>query len=767
MVAGCNVDNLEISQENGRILTADAEIAQESQTKGYWHYMDGGSIPFLWTGDETLSTSIFSKTGGDWMIIRGGVGKTIDVGITPDNSDRRFARMNGTIISSTEILSGDFIYFTNGEVNQENPGIAEFTLPDFFTQKANTEESLSEYMFVYGQSSIISADASSVSAGKVSFRHVPSTFRFNITNHSGKSLKISSLKITITDGNGVQKAVFPKSVIMDIDPEDADNAFTFNVKEEAGRYSEIILDMTGSEGANYFILPNGSSYDASILAMPAEFNGETMTVSAMYHGEEEYTELKTVTLKSLEMKAGHIYVMDIEVTRPSADPANMIDLSAEGTANTYIVNQAMTFYSFDASVKGNGVPRSFYATELEQNLRIEPKSALVLWYNCLQTDANWKDECPIIIESIEITDGKICFETPEDFVDGNVIIAAFAEEGVTYDSIAADEDGIISNATIIWSWNIWAVKDYVLDDNAIQAGNCIIMDRNLGALRNCVPDGDENLKKFIAPSTIGNYYQWGRKDPFPHHADSRNYYPFYLSLLACTPTYTPVKALQHTLTDRDGTTLLNQIFSNEGVTNMSSNATKIAYKIDAQDKDYVTCVTRATGNPHKFITDGETFPNWVPNDRDSYTTFALWGDPEYGEEDDIEKTIYDPCPAGWRLWTNHTFLELIKVSETIKPYRVSDIGVNLAGSYFAVNGGGRKANGNQLFSLGWVIQPQAGVNFTGWSATSDCMDYYGMQQRYFNWTLETDQVTFTLSSQTTQTPNSASSVGRTVRCVKE
>ncbi|MCM1502912.1 MAG: hypothetical protein NC115_09640 [Bacteroidales bacterium] len=480
---------------------------------------------------------------------------------------------------------------------------------------------------------------------------------------------------------------------------------------------------------------------------------------------------KTVTLsegKSLAFNEGKASRFTVDFTGIEGielgEPP--VDLSANGTANTYIVTNPSTCYSFNASVKGNGIHRGFYGTELEENLTIEPKSALLFWYNCLQTDAEWKDECPVVIESLELVDGKIRFETPEDFVEGNVIIAAFAEEGVTYDSIEADENGLITNSTMLWSWNIWAVKDYVPEECGISVGGYVMMDRNLGALRNELTD--DCPKDFTAPFTIGNYYQWGRKDPFPHHADSRNYYPFYFSLLATTPTYTPIKALQHTITDKANRTLEKQIFSNEGIAINGLNATKIAYKITKGEDDYVASVTRAIRNPHKFITDCDVFPNWLPSQGSDTHTFELWGDPTNGDEDDAVKTIYDPCPAGWRLWTKSTIMEMKKVSETDPPYKVSDYGVYLAGSYFAFNGGYRNAaNGTNLFNLGYVVKPQANMPFLGWTATSDCYDYWGMYQKYYNWQLLNDNVTFDLPTETTQNPNSASANGRTVRCVKE
>lgn len=147
-----------------------------------------------------------------------------------------------------------------------------------------------------------------------------------------------------------------------------------------------------------------------------------------------------------------------------------LDLSAEGTANCYLVSQAGG-YSFKA-VKGN--------TETTVG---DVNAAEVLWES-FGTDVmpNVGD----LISAVSFKDGYVRFSTPETFANGNAVIAV--------------KD---ANGDILWSWHIWCSEEgwqeHVYYNNA-----GTMMDRNLGAT-SATPG---------SVSTLGLFYQWGRKDPF-------------------------------------------------------------------------------------------------------------------------------------------------------------------------------------------------------------------------------------------------------------
>lgn len=152
------------------------------------------------------------------------------------------------------------------------------------------------------------------------------------------------------------------------------------------------------------------------------------------------------------------------------DLATYTDLSAEGTANCYLVKAAGN-YKFKA-VQGN--------TDWTVG---NVKKTEVLW------ESFGTDVMPNVGDLIATTgykNGYVYFSTPAEFKNGNGSIAVRNSKDV-----------------ILWSWHIWCSEegwnDHVYANNA-----GTMMDRNLGATS-------------ATPGDIGAFgllYQWGRKDPF-------------------------------------------------------------------------------------------------------------------------------------------------------------------------------------------------------------------------------------------------------------
>ena len=152
------------------------------------------------------------------------------------------------------------------------------------------------------------------------------------------------------------------------------------------------------------------------------------------------------------------------------DGVKYTDLSTAGTANCYLI-QGAGDYKFK-SVIGN--------TDATVG---NVKSVEVLW------ESFGTDEMPNVgdlIASVSYKNGYVCFSTPENFRDGNAVIAAKNSKG-----------------TILWSWHIWCAEEGWHEQVYFNDAGTM-MDRNLGALS--ATPGDVG--------TIGLLYQWGRKDPF-------------------------------------------------------------------------------------------------------------------------------------------------------------------------------------------------------------------------------------------------------------
>lgn len=215
------------------------------------------------------------------------------------------------------------------------------------------------------------------------------------------------------------------------------------------------------------------------------------------------------------------------------DGIEYTDLSAAGSANCYLIQYAGD-YKFK-SVIGN--------TDATVG---NVKSVEVLW------ESFGTDEMPDVgdlIASVSYKDGYIRFSTPENFRDGNAVIAAKNSKG-----------------TIIWSWHIWCTeegwKEQVYYNDA-----GTMMDRNLGATS--ATPGEVG--------TIGLVYQWGRKDPFM------------------------------------------------GASSFSSTAQ--ALSTGTWSSSYGGSSVLAESNPMTFYTG-----TYLPN--------GSWSS---------GKTVFDPCPAGWRV----------------------------------------------------------------------------------------------------------------------
>jgi len=237
-----------------------------------------------------------------------------------------------------------------------------------------------------------------------------------------------------------------------------------------------------------------------------------------------------------------------------------IDLSSKGTSNCYIVSEPGV-YSFDAGTIGNGefgiIETGGVLPYHTTDASINPSSAEILWCtNGCVTGATFSSK-----------DKRVSFVANGE--EGNALIAVKDSEG-----------------KILWSWHIWAT-DTPQDQLYVNtAGSYTVMDRNLGAIRADAGSSDAEIRE-----SIGNMYQWGRKDPF-HAVRAEN----------------------------------------------ESNWTKYFNTVNTR-----ITIAESIEMP-TTITSGNS--DWEKN-----STSMLWNS--------TQKTIYDPCPVGYRvpvseIWTGFT-----------------------------------------------------------------------------------------------------------------
>lgn len=441
--------------------------------------------------------------------------------------------------------------------------------------------------------------------------------------------------------------------------------------------------------------------------------GKVLSVYAYVNGSKQ--KLGSVKVPASGIPTGVKAALSFDVVAQSVIE-DYIDLSTEGTANCYIVNQADKTYRFNAKVMGNGKLPSKLSSVVTVG-EIDPKSALVLWYAPLSTDKNDVTNAvsrqPVIVESVKVQDGYIYFSTPETFVDGNVVIVAFAEAGLKYDNITVDsETRTFTNATVLWSWDIWCVKDYDINaaENQLTFGSTILADRNLGALldgSDLVYDSAKQSEAYRASYVVGNLYQFGRKDPSPSFFGYTSYSSDYVVLYE--PNFTPILALQ-----QDS----GSMFVKGGINRISTDSAASLNE----------AVAKAVVNPHLYMTANNFNCGWTPLTNNSFR--YLWGGENKSAS--FEKTAYDPCPVGWKLWdapTADAVIQAVQADES-KYFRAN--GIFSLGTCFPFSGYGRRPTGDNMKEplmpyTGWPNQGTAGVTLHTSISTSTglCLDGWG------------------------------------------
>jgi hypothetical protein len=156
---------------------------------------------------------------------------------------------------------------------------------------------------------------------------------------------------------------------------------------------------------------------------------------------------------------------------------------------------------------------------------------------------------------------------------------------------------------ILWSWHIWIPKTAIKEDT-YGLGEVKMMSRALGALVDA--EGTDSAKPDI--TSVGLMYQWGRKDPFMNAGS------FFSSTGAHGAATAPADVFK---------------------TSATAGAT-IAYSIE---------------NPTEYIKGADDSNTWC-----SETTDANWA---------AAKTIYDPCPPGYRVPQSSEVLLLNKAKADI------------------------------------------------------------------------------------------------------
>lgn len=335
---------------------------------------------------------------------------------------------------------------------------------------------------------------------------------------------------------------------------------------------------------------NESTATEFILAMPPVLfsKGFTVTVTDIDGGTQAIG-----TDKVNEVKRSTILVMPA-VTLDSSDVEVIVNLSKEGTANSYIVSCAGSY--------------KFTPTKGNSNESVGTIASAVTLWESFGTDVT--PSAGDLIKNVKYEGGVISFETPLLFKEGNAVIAA------------KDENG-----EILWSWHIWLTDEpqkHVYYNNA-----GVMMDRNIGATSATAGDIE----------ALGLLYQWGRKDPF-------------------------LGASSIKMTENDTTEIQIRARST------------IVWPEQVESSEHTGTIEYSIQNPTTFIYWNLLDRDWLYSGSGA-KNMSRW---------QAQKTIYDPCPAGWRvpdggvsgIWATASGISDGLHSPEIR-YDTENVGVDFAG----------------------------------------------------------------------------------------
>lgn len=457
--------------------------------------------------------------------------------------------------------------------------------------------------------------------GSLLFRHAFAVVEVDLTGSAEMAGKrVESVSIFATDA----ATVLSDGTLTDM--ANMTGSFTFDLTSGTGNNTATYAD--GSAQINYCRVEfartpalGAEALKAYLTINPADYSRGGGTVYIVVRTADGYT--ATCTRPGLVIAAGQMKVIRQEVAAGTA-PQSVVDLSAAGgTANCYVADRPSQEYSFDATVAGNGVITAGLQSAVQRyegrmlSAALSGTTARLVWQSN-----------PFLIEpgSVTFADGKIRFALTErpTQLGGNAVIGLYADD-------SSDE--------ALWSWHIWITDRSAADlatlaetytmyatyEQLYGAGSAVMMDRNLGAV---YKEDGPYARSFRAP-----LYQWGRKDPFPWGKvvfDQQSVPHNYIN------EWRPVQS--------------------------SGSAGQYA--------GYTGNTWYATAHPDTFVatTPGTSYDWYYGGGRGNgpqYRNNELWGNPTgYTAGQTTTKTLFDPCPPGWKMPHPYVFSAFTKTGDT-------------------------------------------------------------------------------------------------------
>lgn len=378
------------------------------------------------------------------------------------------------------------------------------------------------------------------------------------------------------------------------------------------------------------------------------YNGPTEGLKYYWNGSDSRSDKVGAFMWSAtyEQTVDNPYLMTYEyhtdgshgmITRPANDdgPAlpvrcvaerstpHVEDLSAFQTANSYIIDES-GYYKFDVTVRGNGVgylvsPGTSESIDLTegQDIRINVNYVDFLWWQGDMETGNKEKTPPVIFDfDGKPVDGFVTFHIDE-YREGNLIVAGYDEKGV-----------------ILWTWHLWLTDTPVMK----KSKDYEVMDRFLGATYApaSVPASSMSMSDDQWEATLGFYYQWGRKDPFPA-CDRSGRMASWWKYDRTTKDWTISSAIE--TTEAASSNLLSSINNP-----MNFHLSTMEYA----DLNTIGPVAGVTYNYGSYFSEDNNIANRVYGTMVNDVSESFWGySSSSGFGKTTTKTMYDPCPPGY------------------------------------------------------------------------------------------------------------------------
>lgn len=334
---------------------------------------------------------------------------------------------------------------------------------------------------------------------------------------------------------------------------------------------------------------------------------------------------------------------------------SMDNTGKQVTANCYIANDGNKDYKFKATVMGNGAttPASTSGDQMASAIvpiALSPVTAFVIWETGSKGD---------VIEdgSVKLVGNYVRFRAADNSINGNALIGVKNASGI-----------------LIWSWHIWKT-DYAPDVNnsntydtyvtralsspVISSSTFKMMKYNVGA----------TATNYTAANAgdLGLFYQWGRKDPFVGASGWTN----------MSGTGSPHIGTTNTFSYEwhDG-------YANPAIVNTSAIVSGYTAGADVS-------IAYSLQYPTRFIagTSTDTY-DWLNVTQYSKQRDNLWGNPNATTTTPNtatgSKSIYDPCPPGWRAPRQDSFTRFTTEGDNVtneSKFNVLNTSINFATTY--------------------------------------------------------------------------------------